>query len=230
MIGADTASRTFQNVSNLADFDPAKIDDLFRKFLHPQPAIQIHELDNGSNGRFILFVIAPSQKRPITISKSTNVDSTAIRVGEMWVKSGTITRLASRGEVDQMYEERMELEAETRARQRFSHFRDELDLATTSRRSDHPINKSLIFGPREALRTFLANALAEQKYAHISILIEMIRDILVTERASKHRGLGGFQWKDQEAKNEYSPRISCPSVEVARASLCCRENHRGICD
>jgi hypothetical protein len=208
VVGADIANKKFQDVANLTDFDPAKVDDLLRKFLNPQPAIQIHELDNGTGGRFVLFVIAPSQRRPITISKASNSDSTSIREGEVWIKSGTITRLATRSELDQMYEERMEAETETRARQRFSHFRDELDFPTATKQSDRPINKSLIFGPREVLRTFLTNAFAEKKYSHISVLTEMMRDILLMEKAVRQRGASQNQWKSGEVQSQEDKELS----------------------
>ena len=45
-----------------------------------------------------------------------------LQVGEIWIKKGTALQLATRADFDLMYRQRMEEEAEERARKRFKHF------------------------------------------------------------------------------------------------------------
>ena len=188
VIGADIANKTFQNVENLTEFDPAKIDDLLGKFLDPKPLVQVYEFDNSFGGRFVVIVISPSQRKPITVRKNSDKDGTSIREGEIWIKSGTITRLASRRQIEEMYEEKVEAEAETRARQRFTHFRDEFAIAPNYEQSPNRApDMNLILSPRSTLRSFIADSLAKQDHRRLFMLLELLRDVLVLEWVTLHR-------------------------------------------
>ena len=131
VIGADNKTKAFYNVKNHGDFDAADVTSFLSSYLDPPPLIQIYNnLSDGDGNTFVLVVFPPGQNRPVTLKKEGSIESEKfqLRAGEVWIKAGTATSLANRRQLDEMYDERLDQSAETLARRRFAHLRDELRL------------------------------------------------------------------------------------------------------
>lgn len=125
VIGADPRERKFYPVSNAAEFDPARVNSVLTKYLDPLPAYELfNNLVSNNQSPIVVFILAPTQPRPIVVKTEGKKPDGKIRlqIGEIWVKKGTALQLATRTDIDAMYRQRMEEEAEHRARKRFKHF------------------------------------------------------------------------------------------------------------
>src|ERR1700687_5439699 len=66
VIGADQRERKFFDVSNAADFDPAKMSPILAKYLSPEPQYEVFNDMQASTGeRYVLIVLNQVQPRPI---------------------------------------------------------------------------------------------------------------------------------------------------------------------
>src|SRR5215510_5925710 len=131
VIGADQRERKFYNVENRDEFDPAKLSQVIAKYLDPQPRLEVfNSIQTDSGESYVLIVVSADQPRPIVaITEGKSDKKTHFGQGSIWVKKDTSLQLATRADLDQMYEayikRRVDEEAETRARRRFDHFREE---------------------------------------------------------------------------------------------------------
>ena len=110
---------------NADEFDAANLSSVLTKYLDPPPRFQVfNHLQTDAGESFVLFVLDANQPRPIVIkTEGQRQDGkTRLQVGEIWIKRGTALCLASRADIDLMYKERVEEEAEDRARKRFKHY------------------------------------------------------------------------------------------------------------
>jgi hypothetical protein len=193
VIGADNKTKAFYNVKNRGDFDAADVTSFLSSYLDPPPLIQIYNnLSDGDGNTFVLVVFPPGQNRPVTLKKEGSIESEKfrLRAGEVWIKAGTATSLANRRQLDEMYDERLDQSAETLARRRFAHLRDELRLNQNHYqiKSGSP-RKDMIIGPRSELTEYFLDAAETDNSPRIKMLIELMRDILVTEWVNKNVGV-----------------------------------------
>jgi hypothetical protein len=175
--------------------------------------VQIYNNFKTDDGKsFVLIVFPPNQMRPILINKDSEFSGERIRKGDIWIKDGTGMNLATRRQIDRMYEERLEQEAETRARQRFAHLRDELELRVRSTATSPLPDKSLLLTPRAELSAYIAEALSDSNAFRLNMLIEVLRDILVVDWATRHRQVTGDMTKNHDdfeayLNNEIEPAL-----------------------
>jgi hypothetical protein len=101
------------------------------------------------------LIFSAVQSRPIMVkTESQKVDGKVrLQVGDIWIKKGTALQRASRSDIDLMYRQRMEEEAEDRARKRFKHFNDispqSQNVASSPTRM--PVRELLVGPPAERL-------------------------------------------------------------------------------
>src|SRR6266536_338682 len=182
-IGADPKAKLFCPVTNAGEFDPATVSVVVAKYLDPPPRFQVfNNLRTDGGQPFVLFVLDANQTRPIVVkTEGQRTDGkTRLQVGEIWIKRGTALQIASRADLDLMYKQRIEEEAEDRARKRFKHF-SELSGAS------HPGGPSatglpvreLLVGPAHEFRRFTEELIAANEYARFRMLLELARESLV---------------------------------------------------
>ncbi|MFZ0772079.1 MAG: hypothetical protein WCA49_03420 [Candidatus Sulfotelmatobacter sp.] len=182
-IGADPKERQFYPVSNTAEFDPAAVASIVAKYLDPPPRFQVfNSLLTDGGQPFVLFVLDENQPRPIAVkTEGQRQDGRSrLQVGEIWIKKGTALQPASRSDLDLMYRQRMEEEAEDRARKRFKHF-SELPGAPHPPGSP-PIRlpvRELLVGPASEFRRFTEELIAVNDYPRFRMLVELARESLV---------------------------------------------------
>jgi hypothetical protein len=189
VIGADPTEKQFYAVTNAAEFDPARVSPVLAKYLDPVPNIEIFNNLQTDDGRpLVVFIFNAVQPRPIVVkTEGKKADGkTRLQVGDIWIKKGTALQLISRVDLDLMYRQRMEEEAEDRARKRFKHFTEisgpsQFGGAIPTRM---PV-RELLVGPSADFRRFVEELLAVNDQARFSMLIELIRESLV-EGWSRH--------------------------------------------
>jgi len=182
-IGADPKEKLFYPVTNADEFDPATTSSVVAKYLDPPPRFQVfNNLHTDAGQPFVLFVLDAIQQRPIMVKTEGQRagGKTRLQVGEIWIKKGTALQIASRADLDLMYKQRMEEEAEDRARKRFKHF-GELSGAS------HPVSPSasrlpvreLLVGPAPEFRRFTEELVAANDNSRFHMLLELARESLV---------------------------------------------------
>ena len=99
----------------LRDFDPATLSKIFEKYLDPAPRFEaFNSLTTEAGERYILIVLGPEQPRPVVVvTEATSDGRTYLRAGDIWVKKDTGLRMATRADLEAMYEKRIDREAET---------------------------------------------------------------------------------------------------------------------
>jgi hypothetical protein len=133
----------------------------------------------------VLIVVGPDQPRPIiAITEGKSDKRVHFSVGNIWIKKDTSLQFATRADLDQMYEtyikRRVDEEAETRARRRFEHFREQfgsalvLPTATVSMPSS-----DLIVGDKGRLTKFVEATISSQNSTNFKMFIEMTRERLI---------------------------------------------------
>src|SRR5215469_16765346 len=125
VIGADPTERMFYPVLNAAEFDPALVAPILAKYFDPLPQLEIfNNLQTDEGEPIVLVILSAVQPRPIMVKTEGQRRDGKVRlqVGDIWVKKATALQPASRADLDAMYRQRMEEEAEDRARKRFKHF------------------------------------------------------------------------------------------------------------
>ncbi len=182
-IGADPKEKLFYPVSNTEEFDPATVSGVVTKYLDPPPRFQVfNNLLTDDGQPFVLLVLDANQPRPIVVKTEGQRPDGKIRlqVGEIWIKKGTALQTASRADLDLMYRQRTEEEAEDRARKRFKHFGE---LSGVS----HPFGplptrlpvRELLMGPTPELQRFTEELIAANDYPRFRMLLELARESLV---------------------------------------------------
>jgi hypothetical protein len=182
-IGADPKEKRFYPVSNAAEFDPATVANVLAKYLDPPPRLQVfNNLVTDAGQPFVLLVLDENQSRPITIkTEGQRPDGRSrLQVGEIWIKKGTALQPASRSDLDSMYRQRMEAEAEDRARKRFKHFSELSGASHPSGPS--PIRlpvRELLVGPASEFERFTTELIVANEYPRFRMLLELARESLV---------------------------------------------------
>jgi hypothetical protein len=184
VIGADARTREFFDVSNLADFDDAKIRLQLEKYLEPVPQFEVLLLRSSDGANFVLFVF-PRQRTRRILARVTVEQETAkgrkvlIREGDLWTKGeSTGKRLATSKDWDDIYEDAIELETERRTRQRTAHF---LERVTAEQRLHNAQGLPSVPSATtdEELRILVEGICISQDRARFAVLLEDLRDDLV---------------------------------------------------
>jgi hypothetical protein len=181
-IGADPKEKLFYPVTNAEEFDPATVSGVVAKYLDPLPRFQVfNNLHTDAGEPFVVLVLDAVQPRPVVVkTEGQRPDSKArLQVGEIWIKKGTL-QIAARADLDLMYKQRMEEEAEDRARKRFRHFSD---LSGASHKGGAPAIRmpvrELLVGPAPEFRRFIEELIAANDYSKFRMLLELARESLV---------------------------------------------------
>jgi hypothetical protein len=190
VVGADQRERRFVDVTNADEFDPATLSQIISKYLAPPPRVEVFNRIRAEGGEsYVLIVINPDQPCPIVaVTEGQSKERVHFRVGDIWIKENTSLRLATRTDLDAMYERhmkaRVEEEAENRARRRFDHFREEFAPALAKESSTAIPRPALLVGPRKDLRSFAESTICTGDILRLRMLLEMARDQLVEEWGS----------------------------------------------
>ena len=186
VIGADQKERKFYNVTNVHEFDPAKLSLIIAKYLDPAPRIEVfNHIQTDSGESYVLIVVGADRPRPIVaITEGKSDKKIHFSVGSIWIKKDTSLQVATRADLDQMYEayikQRVDEEAETRARRRFDHFREEFgsSLALTPATVSVP-SSDLIVGDKGRLTKFGEATISSGNSTNFKMFIEMARERLI---------------------------------------------------
>jgi hypothetical protein len=208
VIGADPKDKQFYPVSNASTFDPATVNSVVGKYLDPLPQYEVfNNLETKDKKPIVVFILNPVQPRPILVKTEGQKVGGKVRlqIGEIWIKKGTSLQAATRADIDAMYRQRMEEEAEDRARKRFKHF-TELSGAPPSivyAQPRMPV-RELLVGPAADFRRFAEELMAANDQARFLMLMELIRESL-TEGWDKHEVRQSMQPSEYEG---YAARIN----------------------
>jgi hypothetical protein len=186
VIGADQKERKFYNVTNVHEFDAADLSQIITKYLDPAPRLEVFNNIRADGGEsYVLIIVSADQPRPIVaITEGKSEKKIHFSVGNIWIKKDTSLQPATRADLDQMYEgyikQRVDEEAETRARRRFDHFREQFgsSLALTPATISLP-SSDLIFGDRGRLTKFAEATISSQNSTNFKMFMEMTRERLV---------------------------------------------------
>jgi len=182
VIGADEKERKFYDVQNPDEFDSAKLTLILQKYLHPEPSYEgFYKMKTSAGERYVLIVLHAKQPRPIMMLVDGGSANNKIhfRPGDIWIKKNTSIGPATKSDLDLMYEPKIELEAETRARQRFEHFREALGPALLSQEVTATPVPELLVGSRQRLVRFADAMIASGDPTRFRMLLEMTRERLV---------------------------------------------------
>jgi len=183
VVGADQRQRRFFDVDNARDFDPATLSKIFEKYLDPAPRFEaFNSLTTETGERYILIVLGPEQPRPVVVvTEATSDGRTYLRAGDIWVKKDTGLRMATRADLEAMYEKRIDQEAETRARSRFKHIQEEFGPALIRQIDVPQPHRGLLVGPKKDLRSFAELTISNRDTGRLNVMAEMARERLIEE-------------------------------------------------
>lgn len=181
VIGADEKEKKFYEVSNAADFDPAKMSPILAKYLSPEPQYEVFDNMRASTGeRYVLIVLSQVQPRPImTLVDGQTETKVHFRPGEIWIKHNTGLKPVSKSDLDLMYEPKIEQEAAKRARVIFEHLKADLGPELLSQAVTSTPVPELLVGSRERLARFAEAMISSADPSRFKMLLEMARQILV---------------------------------------------------
>jgi hypothetical protein len=185
IIGADPRQRKFFSVENITEFDEASVSSVLSKYLEPLPNFQIfNNLSSNDGHAFIILVLAAIQPRPIVIkTEGHRADGkTRLQVGEVWIKDHTSLRPANRSDMDRMYRQRIEEEAEDRARKRFRYMHELSIESTNGQRPPHRLpSREMLVEPEGAFRRYVEELISEDDSSRLRMLLEVLREVTVDE-------------------------------------------------
>ena len=186
VIGADQKERKFYNVTNVHEFDQADLSQIITKYLDPVPRLEVFNNIQADGGEsYVLIVLNANQPRPIVaITEGKSEKKIHFSVGNIWIKKDTSLQPATRADIDQMYEgyikQRVDEEAETRARRRFEHFREEFGSSLVVVPATVSVPSSdLIVGEKGRLTKFAENTISNQNLTNFKMFMEMARERLI---------------------------------------------------
>jgi hypothetical protein len=181
VIGADQRERKFFDVSNAADFDPAKMSPILAKYLSPEPQYEVFNDMRASTGeRYVLIVLNQAQPRPIMTLVDGKTDAKVhFRPGEIWIKHNTGLRAATKADLDLMYEPKIEEEAAKRARVIFEHLKADLGPELLSQAVTSTPVPELLVGSRERLARFAEAMISSADANRFKMLLEMARQTII---------------------------------------------------
>jgi hypothetical protein len=141
------------------------------------------QTDSGES--YVLIVLSTDQPRPIVaVTEGKSDKKLHFAVGNIWIKKDTSLQVATRADLDQMFDayikQRVDDEAETRARRRFEHFREEFgsSLALAPTTVSVP-SSELIVGDRGRLTKFAEATISSQNSTNFKMFMEMARERLI---------------------------------------------------
>lgn len=184
VIGADEKGRALVNVDNSADFEEANVRQLLEKYLNPIPLFEVFTLQSSEGKNFILFVFPPQKTRRIVAKVSVNhafetAPKALLRKGDLWTKgNSTAKRLAGAEDWDEIYEDLIEFETESRTRQRTAHLLERV-TAQERLRGAHNITSVPTFGTDEEFKVLIENLSVSDDRPRFRALLEGLRDDLV---------------------------------------------------
>jgi hypothetical protein len=183
VVGADQKERKFYSVGNAGEFDPAKLAQVISKYLEPRPRMEVFNSFRAGGGEsYVLIVLSPDQPRPIVaVCEGKSDKRTHFSKGDIWVKKDTALQLATRADLDAMYEGHINKEAENRARTRFKHFQEEFGPALRAQQVASAPSRELLLGARKDLRGFAESTMSAGDLGRFKIQLEMARERLVEE-------------------------------------------------
>jgi hypothetical protein len=186
VIGADQKERKFYNVANVNEFDPATLSQIIAKYLDPPPQLEVFNNIRADGGEsYVLIVVGADQPRPIiAITEGKSDKRVHFSAGNIWIKKDTSLQFATRADLDQMYEayikRRVDEEAETRARRRFEHFRQQFGAALVLPTATVSMPSSdLIVGDKGRLTKFVEATISSGNSTNFKMFLEMTRERLV---------------------------------------------------
>jgi tetratricopeptide (TPR) repeat protein len=105
VIGADQKNREFVPVSNVTEFDPAKVSEVLNKYLQPPPSLEVfNSLQTDEGCPFVLIVLSRIQPRPIAVrTEGVYEGKVQLREGDVWIKTDTRLHLATPDDFGRMY-------------------------------------------------------------------------------------------------------------------------------
>ncbi len=182
-IGADPKQKLFFPVTNTEQFDPATVSGIVAKYLDPPPRFQVfNNLHTDAGQPFVLILLDAIQPRPIVVKTEGQKPGgkARLQVGEIWIKKGTALQIASRADLDLIYKQRMEEEAEDRARKRFKHFSELSGASQTASPAENRLPvRELLAGPATEFRRFTEELIDANNYPRFRMLLELARESLV---------------------------------------------------
>lgn len=186
VIGADQKECKFYNVENRDEFDPAKLSQVIAKYLDPQPRFEVFNSIQADSGvPYVLIVLSADQPRPIVaITEGKSEKRIHFGLGNIWIKKDTSLQLATRSDLDQMYEayirRRVDEEAETRARRRFDHLREEFGSSLVLPPAAVSVpSADLIVGDKGRLIKFTEATISGGNSTNFKMFMEMSRERLI---------------------------------------------------
>ncbi len=189
------------------------------KYLDPAPQLEVFNNIRADGGEsYVLIVLGPNQPRPVVaITEGKSDKKIHFGVGNIWIKKDTSLQLATRADLDQMYEayikQRVDEEAETRARRRFEHFREQFGSSLVLPPAAVSVPSSdLIVGDRGRLTKFAENTISKGNSTNFTMFIEMARERLI-EKWSPLKSVGTVdieKWNSKRAEvyqDEFIPAL-----------------------
>jgi hypothetical protein len=221
VIGADQREGKFHQIDNSSEFDPATLSQIISKYLYPQPRLEVFNNIRADGGEsYVLIVLNPDQPRPIvTVTEGKSDKRIHFGIGEIWIKKDTRLQLATRADLDEMYEayikRRVDEEAETRARRRFEHFRETFGPELTTRPTVSVPGAELMIGAKGRLAKFAEDAISTGNATNFKMFLEMVRERLVekwdsldSEGPGGHFDIGIWTTKREEIyRDEFAPAL-----------------------
>ena len=133
--------------------------------MEPAPRFVSYNNMIASTGeRFVLIVFEAVQPRPIMMHTEGTSSKPHFRPGDIWIRDKTDTRPATKTDLDQMYEPRIDQEASRRARFAFDHLRDQLGPSVLSQAVLATPVPELLIGGRARLQRFAEATIARNQH------------------------------------------------------------------
>jgi hypothetical protein len=205
IVGADQRKKCFTNVANVRDFDSANVSQILGKYLDPIPNFVSYPIETKAGQACVAVLLPADQPRPI-VAKANAQDSggkTILRIGEVWMKKNTALCVATRSDLEAMYETRIESEAERRAQQRFATTRDAMEATFRIRSSPQrqTPTEDLVLGSEATYEAYLEQIFATEDTTSFLMLLTVLRRCLIE------------RWHSFNAYGWYSPEPSTPGDE-----------------
>ena len=182
VIGADQREKKFFSIERPQEFDQANVRQILEKYLEPLPLFDALVMETDDGTKFALIVVSAEQPRPIVVKNPSGDDKTQfLHVGDIWIKKQTGLVRANRDDLEEIYETRIEAEAERRAQRRFADTRNVLEANFRMQFSpERKIPSSdLVFGPAAEYKAYIELLLANQDWTRFHMLLTSVRDLLI---------------------------------------------------
>ena len=184
VIGADASAKNFVGVSSPAQFDEARIRPILEKYLAPVPSFEVLQLSSSDGLPFVLFVFPKQPTRRVlarvTVDEPTDPKpKILLREGDLWTKGeSTAKHLAKPEDWDDIYEDRIEREAESRTRTRTAHFVDQALAQERVRTSSTP-DSLPVYLTDDEFKALIEEICLKQDSSRLALLLERMRDDVV---------------------------------------------------